>query len=55
MKIGSGVCDSFPAPVNGKCFDTALYMDAMIKAKNLCKQMMNADTFFFTVCGVAEK
>lgn len=47
LKIDSGVCDSFPAAVHHKCFDTLLYMDAMIKAKNLWKQMVNADTFFF--------
>jgi len=47
LKIGSGVCDSFPAAVNRKRFDTVLYMDALIKAKNLWKQMMNPVTFFF--------
>jgi len=50
LKIGSGVCDSFPAAVNCKRFDTVLYMNAMIKAKNLWKQMVNADIFLIIYC-----
>jgi hypothetical protein len=46
LKIGSGVCDSFPAAVHRKRFDTVLYLDAMIKAKHLWKQVVNA--FFFS-------
>jgi len=52
LKIGSGVCDSFPGAVHHKRFDTVLYMDAMIKAKNLWNQVVNADFFFLQYIAV---